>query len=39
MGHIMAYIDLKLLDIFVRLWDLFRKNMGYSGQKLCDILG
>ena len=32
MGHIMAYIDLKLLDIFVKLWDLFRKTMGYSGQ-------
>ena len=26
-------------DIFVKQWDLFRKTMGYSGQKLRDILG
>ena len=38
MGDIIAYIGLKLLDIFVKLWDLFRKTMGYFGQKQWDIL-
>ena len=28
MGHIMPYIGLKLLDIFVKLRDLFRETMG-----------
>ena len=36
MGHI-AFIGLKLLDKFVKLWDFFRKPKGYSGQKLWDI--
>ena len=28
MGHIMAYIGLKLLDIFVKLCELFRMTLG-----------
>ena len=33
MGHIMAYIGFKLLDIFVKPSDLFRKTMGYYWAK------
>ena len=32
-------IDKNEGDIFVKLWNLFRKTMGYSGQKLWNILG
>ena len=33
------YLTQNEADIFVKLRDLFRKNMGFRGQKLCDILG
>ena len=39
MGYTMGYISQNLWDIFVKVWDLFRKIMGYIGPQLWDILG